>query len=429
MKDIETKPGIEGAAMEPERRDVIVIGGGPGGAATAAHLARAGLDVLMVEKERHPRFHVGESLLPQSLPLIDRLGLTERLAEIGVHKPGAEFIDADTGKRAVFDFSRSISGGPPAAYQVRRADFDKLVFDRALELGATALQDTTAKVISCDATGAVVETRGPDGVRRHAADWLIDATGRSTLMANANREKSPDPRNHSAALFGHFRGVPRAEGPEGGNIRIHLTKPGWVWQIPLPDGETSVGWVAPSDVLAARDCGVEEFFRRHAARNPTVAALLENAEHVRPMGATGNFSYRARTAGGPGHLKVGDAFGFIDPIFSTGVHLALGSAESATDLILAARRAPKERERLIARYDKGMHRRLDYVAWFIYRIHDETMRELLLNPKDVLGIERAVIALLAGDFSWDLRIRARVWIFKMIWQLAGAGLLGSRNNA
>jgi flavin-dependent dehydrogenase len=347
--------------------------------------------------------------------MLDRLGVLDRVREIGVHKPGAEFISEDGSIEQVFEFRRALTPGPSHAYQVLRSEFDALLFARAREAGATALEETTASVISCDAERAVVELRGADGAARlFETGLLVDASGRSTVMARMRGEKKPDPNNTSAAIFGHFHGIPRHEGARGGNIRIHLTDPGWMWQIPLRDGVTSIGLVAPGHYLAGRTGSIDAFFRAHVARHPHIGRMIEAAEPAGPLRSTGNFSYRADAASGPGHLKVGDAYGFIDPVFSTGVQLALSSAEEAARAILEARRRPAARDRIFAAYDRHIRWRIGHVSWFIYRIHDPAFREMMLNPRNILGIEQAVISLLAGDFRQDPRLAPRIWLFKLL---------------
>jgi flavin-dependent dehydrogenase len=227
-------------------------------------------------------------------------------------------------------------------------------------------------------------------------------------------QKHPDPRCTSAAIFGHFRGIPRAEGARGGNIRIYLTDPGWVWQIPLRDDITSVGLVAPADYLRQRSGGIEAFFAAHCGRHRHIARMIGDAEMVEPLRATGNFSYRATRATGPSHIKVGDAYGFIDPVFSSGVQLALTSAREAADVVGAILAKPQVRTARLASYHRKIERRIRYVSWFIYQIQEPAFRHLMMNPRDFLGIERAVISLLAGDFRADLRIRTRVALFKLI---------------
>jgi flavin-dependent dehydrogenase len=410
-----THPAPAAAPDATRNCDVLVIGGGPGGAATATLLARRGLDVVIVEKDAHPRFHIGESLLPHSLPILDELGALGRVREIGVAKAGAEFISEDGKTEAIFAFRRALLDGPSHAFQVLRSEFDKILFDQAAASGAVALENTTATVRSLDDHGAVVRTRNGDG---QVIDWqarfLVDASGRSTVTARMLAQKHPDPRNASAAIFGHFRGVPRAAGERGGNIRIYLTDPGWMWQIPLRDDITSIGLVARPDYLLQRSGGIEALFAAHCGRHPHIARLLADAAREGPLRSTGNFSYRATQAAGAGHIKVGDAFGFIDPIFSTGVHLALSSAREAADAVGAILARPRTRAARLAAYHRRIERRLSYVSWLIYQIHDPAFRHLMVNPRNVLGIEQALISLLAGDFRRDPRIRMRVALFKLI---------------
>ena len=159
------------------------------------------------------------------------------------------------------------------------------------------------------------------------------------------------------------------------------------------------------------------FSANAAGRNPEFARLLENAEAVGPVRATGNFSYRAGQAYGPGHIKVGDAYGFIDPIFSTGVHLALSSAVEAVDVIVKSNVSPTNRQRLLKNYDRKIQKKLKFVSWFIYSIHDPDFRHMLLTPKDWFGMERAIISLLAGDFRPKLALRSRIWLFKLMRRL------------
>lgn len=403
------------APNEPRECDVLVIGGGPGGAAAATLLARRGLDVVIVEKDAHPRFHIGESLLPHSLPLLDELGALDQVREIGIEKPGAEFISADGATEAIFEFRRALLDGPSHAFQVRRSEFDKILFDRATASGAIALENTTATILTLDDDSALVRTQANDG---EFVDWrarfVVDASGRSTITAKMLGQKHRDPRNTSAAIFGHFRGVPRAEGERGGNIRIYLTNPGWMWQIPLRDDITSVGLVAPADYLQQRSAGVEAFFSMHCARHPHIAHLLASGERDGPLHSTGNFSYRATQAAGMCHVKVGDAFGFIDPVFSTGVHLALTSAREAATTISDILSKPRIRAARLASYHTKIERRLKYVSWLIYQINDPTFRHHMVNPRNILGVEQAMISLLAGDFRLDPRIRIRVALFKLI---------------
>ena len=411
----EPKPGSDPAAARRQSCDVLVIGGGPGGSAAAIFLARQGLQTVLVERDAHPRFHIGESLLPQSLPILDDLGVLQRVRETGVYKPGAEFISEDGRTEAIFEFRRALLGGPTHAYQVLRSQFDEILFRHAETCGVRTFERTAASVQDLQEEGAVVRTTGPDG---EVIDWhtrfLVDASGRSTLTAKMLAQKQPDPRNTSAAIFGHFHGIPGLEGARAGNIRIYLTNPGWMWQIPLPDGVTSVGLVAPGDYLRARGGSIEALFNAHVARHPHIAAMLSEGSPAMRLQATGNFSYRATEAAGASHIKVGDAYGFLDPIFSTGVHLALTSAREAAAAVRDCLADPSRRLARLAAYDRSIRRRLSFVSWFVYMIHDPAFRHLMLHPKNVLGVEFAVISLLAGDFNPNLRLRSRIALFKLL---------------
>jgi flavin-dependent dehydrogenase len=410
----EPAPGSAPAA-QPRRCDVLVIGGGPGGSATAVFLARQGLETVLVERDAHPRFHIGESLLPQSLPILDELGVLERVRETGVYKPGAEFISEDGETEVIFWFNRALLGGPGHAFQVLRSEFDEILFRHATQQGVTTLERTDATVRELREDGALVRTTGPGG---EVVDWetrfLVDASGRSTVTSKMLAQKRPDPRNTSAAIFDHFHGIPMLEGERAGNIRIYLTDPGWMWQIPLPGGATSVGLVAPGEYMRARGGGIEALFKSHVARHPHIAAMVAQGTSAGRLQATGNFSYRATEAAGPSHVKVGDAYGFLDPIFSTGVHLALTSAREAAAAIRDCLARPSRRAARLAAYDRAIRKRITFVSWFVYMIHDPAFRHMMLHPKNVLGVELAVISMLSGDFEPNLRLRSRIALFKLL---------------
>ncbi len=340
--------------------------------------------------------------------------MLERVHETGVFKPGAEFISDDGQREAVFEFRRALLGGPAHAYQVLRSEFDEILFRNAERCGVRTLEGTAASVLDLQEQGAAVRTTGPDG---KVTDWqtrfLVDASGRSTVTSKMLAQKRPDPRNTSAAIFGHFHGIPRVEGARAGNIRIYLTRPGWMWQIPLRNGATSVGLVVPGDRLRAREGSIDALFGAHVARHPHIAAILSQGGPANRLQSTGNFSYFSTEAAGASHVKVGDAYGFLDPIFSTGVHLALTGAGEAAAAIGDCLADPSSRAARLGVYDRSVRRRLSFVSWFVYMIHDPAFRYLMLHPRNVLGIEQAVISLLSGDFSSDLRLRSRIALFKL----------------
>ena len=285
--------------------DVLIIGGGPAGSAAAIVLARAGRRVLLLEKDRHPRFHIGESLLPMNLPILARLGVLDRIAAIGVRKIGADFpLPADRpGDTHVFRFDRSLTPGCTHAFQVWRDRFDAELFDAAREAGADARDGVAVTAVDFGPDGR------PQGARARADDGteyaidlrhLIDASGRDTFLGNRLKLKRKNPRHQSAALFSHFRGVRRRDGENAGNITIERFADGWVWLIPLPDDVMSIGAVCSPEHLKRRRGDSEAFLLDTLRGMPTVWERMTDAERVAPVHATGNYSYVSTRMTGPG---------------------------------------------------------------------------------------------------------------------------------
>ena len=241
--------------MQPEENcDVLVVGGGPAGSTMAALLAREGRKVVLLEKEHHPRFHIGESLLPGNVALFDQLGVRDQIEKIGMPKYGIEFVPPDLGHCSYVDFAEGWDPSKASAWQVRRSDMDEVLFRHAASAGAQALEGAKVSDVAFDDDGAWVEANLDGGeTRRWRARFVVDATGRDTLLANKFRCKEKNPDHNSTALFGHFRGARRLEGKRQGNISICWFEHGWFWFIPLADGATSVGAVCWAYYLKARD--------------------------------------------------------------------------------------------------------------------------------------------------------------------------------
>ncbi len=222
---------------EPYRCSVLVVGGGPAGSTVSALLAARGIDVLLVEKDRHPRFHIGESLLPRNIPILRRLGLEDRLRSIGVLKRGADFSVPDGSRHIVFNFRDAMQPDEPTAFQVRRSEFDHMLIDNAEKAGVRVYQETRLDDLDIREDGVTAQVTGPDGTASVVeADWVVDATGRDSFLSRKLALKRRDPRHASAAVFGHFDGVERRPGDEAGNISIYWFDQGWFWVIPLRDG-------------------------------------------------------------------------------------------------------------------------------------------------------------------------------------------------
>ncbi len=404
--------------QEPEtpRYDVLVVGGGPAGSTIATVLAERGRRVVLVDKDRHPRFHIGESLLPLNLPLLDRLGVRDAIESGSIHKYGVEFVSAFHGKSVTYDFSRAWDKRFPHAYQVRRSTFDHALLQNAAAKGAEVVEGWRVTDVEFPADGEPrIEARAEDGaVRRWRAGFVVDASGRDTLLAHQLGFKTRNRRNDTAAVFGHFTGARRLPGKAEGNITIVWFDRGWFWFIPLADGATSVGAVCPSSVFKTRSTDLTTFFMGLIASCPEIADRLKNARLDTPVTATGNYSYGTTRTSGKSFILVGDACAFLDPVFSAGVYLAMVTAFMAADAVETCLDEPQRSRAVLRRYDAAMRRAFGAFTWFIYRIREPAMRNLFMSPRNWFRVEEAVLSLLAGDIFGDSPIRGRLFIFKVI---------------
>jgi flavin-dependent dehydrogenase len=398
--------------------DCIVIGSGPAGSTAAAGLAQRGRRVILLERDRHPRFHIGESLLPANLPILERLGVLERVAAIGVRKLAADFPagERDYGS---FPFSHALAPIRDHAFQVRRSEFDQLLFERAAELGVDARQGCEALGVTRDADGGQrVRVRDAGGERELRCRYVIDASGRDTLFGRQRKLKRPNPRHRSAALFGHFRGVERRPGEAAGNITIYRLPQGWLWMIPLQDDVMSVGVVCDPQHFRTRRGDLDRFLLDTVALNPRARERMAGAVALTPAEATGNYSYQCREIGGPGWVLAGDAYAFVDPIFSSGVFLAMHSAERAAALVDAALAAPGREAALQREYRRHFDAGLRTFSWFIERFTTPTMRHLFAHPTNRFQLVQAVISLLAGDVFDNRPVQRRLHLFRAIYGVA-----------
>lgn len=380
--------------------DVLVVGGGPAGSTVASLLAEKGKQVIVLEKERFPRFHIGESLLPLNLPLFDRLGVADDIRRIGIYKPGAEVV-SDAHKRATaFRFANNPHLRINHSYHVRRADFDKLLLDNSRRLGTTVLEEMRVLDVEFHDEGRVTVTaRDANGeTSLFAPRFLVDASGRDTLIAGRLGLRQIDKRNNTAAVFGHFRNVARRGGDVEGMITMHLLENGWCWMIPLPDDVMSVGLVGTRAFFRTKTGDLDGFFARAIAACPSIAQRMASAEPIGSLVTAANYSYRSQRIGGNGYLLVGDAFAFIDPLFSSGVMMAMSSAAFAAEAVDAWFRDRRRGERLMRAYERKARRGLDTLSWLIRRINTPLLRDIFMARIDLFDIRNGLLAILAGDF-------------------------------
>lgn len=414
---------MESRADELERQqcDVLVIGGGPAGSTIAPLLAENGYKVVLLDRARHPRFHIGESLLPANMPLFERLGVGEEVRAIGMVKPAAEFISTYHGMSQSFQFAEAWDKSMPYAYQVRRAEFDTVLIRNAARKGVEVHEGCKATAVEFLADETVVVRAQHEGGREQAwqARFVVDASGRDTFLANRFRIKHRNPKHNSAAIYGHFAGAHRHEGAAAGNITIFWFDHGWFWFIPMMNDVTSIGmvtWPYYTKTKGARS--LEQFLRDGIATCPPLAERLEDAVLVHDVEATGNFSYVSERNHGRNYLLLGDAYAFIDPVFSSGVWLAMNSGVIGAEAIDTCLTHPARAAAALRRFDRAMRHGPKQFSWFIYRITNPIMRDFFMGPKNIFRVKEALLSVLAGDIFGKTPIWRSVRIFKLLYYFA-----------
>jgi flavin-dependent dehydrogenase len=394
--------------------DVAIIGGGPAGSTAACLLAQAGRRVVVLEREKFPRFHIGESLLPYSMPAFDRMGVRETLDRTAQPKHGAEIITACGTRHLRFHFRNGFQLKHHRSYQVERSTFDKLLLDNAATHGAEVREETPVAGVDFDEEGVTVRLANPGGGTIRAR-YVIDASGRNTVIGQQQRLKQSYPNLQKFSVFAHYENVRREPGEDGCTLtRMIRSKDRWFWVIPLSDTKTSIGVVTDTATFKAMRLSPEEALASSFREQPHFQEILEGARRVSPVYSTGDYSYRNTRLVGPRWMLAGDAAGFIDPVFSTGVFLAIASGEQTADAIHAALEKPSRAPKLFALYEKRLNRVMDLYLKFVTAWYQHEFIEVISHPTARFQLPAAVNAVLAGNINGGFSIWWRMQLFYLV---------------
>jgi flavin-dependent dehydrogenase len=397
--------------------DVAIIGGGPAGSIAGALLARAGRRVIVLERDKFPRFHIGESLLPFSMQAFTRLGLHEKFARAGfMEKFGGEMYGACGADGVKFYFEDGFRSSTDRSYQVTRADFDKVLLDHAAESGAEVCEETSVDSVDFADDGATlaITRKANGGSKEIRARYVIDASGRNSILLAKFKLKVSYEHLQKISIFAHYDGMTRAEGRDGTLTRMVRAFDRWFWVIPLSATRTSVGVVLDGAVFKKSGLSAEEFLQRAIEEQPLLIQQMRNAERVTPVRTAADFSYRSRHLTGDRWMLAGDAAGFIDPVFSSGVFLAVLAGEQAADALHVVLDQPAKRKKLFARYERSINKAMDVYLRFVDAWYSKEFIEVFLHPQDLFQIPPAVNAVLGGNIGDSFAIKWRMWIFYML---------------
>ena len=395
--------------------DVLVIGGGPAGSAAAIFARQQGLSVCVVEKETFPRFHIGESLLPYGNKIFEELGVWPLLEAAGfVHKFGAYFFLANGAAGKEILFAEGVIPGLERTFQVERAKFDTILLDHARTLGAEVRMPAAVRaLVPCDG-GHAATVKISGGEQTVTARWVIDASGRDKFFpCEAKRATDPSPFPKRVAIYNHFHGVVRCTGRAAGHTTAVRLGDGWFWIIPLAEGRTSVGLVTTVESMRRAGLTPAELFERAVAHSPKLRELMAGAEPVMDFRVTSDYSYFHRTLATERMVMAGDAGGFFDPIFSSGVYMALHSAQLAVGMVA---RAHREQRPLTSgecrRYTRAVKKHAGVFQKLIAVFYDNDAFSVFLCQRPPLRIDCAITSIVAGHarLTWPVWWRFKVFL-------------------
>jgi flavin-dependent dehydrogenase len=394
--------------------DVAIIGGGPAGSTAACLLAQAGRRVIVLERDKFPRFHIGESLLPYSLPAFERMGIREVLDRTCQPKQGAELYTSCGARHVIFRFRDGFRLAHQRSYQVERSSFDKLLLDNAASHGAEVREETGVAGVDFDDDGATVRLAGPNaGAIR--SRYVIDASGRQTVIGQQFDLKRSYPDLQKFSVYAHYDNVRREPGDDGCTLtRMVRSSDRWFWVIPLNATRTSIGMVMDTAAFKAARLSPEAALEAGLREQPHFQDIMGDAKRVTPVHATGDYSYRNTRLVGPRWMLAGDAAGFIDPVFSTGVFLAIASGEWAADTLHVALSNPGKRATLFGKYEKRMNRIMNLYLRFVSSWYRNEFVEVITHPTPKFQLPGAINSVLAGNIGENFGIWWRMQLFYLV---------------
>ena len=366
----------DSSSVATQEFDVLIIGAGPAGCAAATVLAEHGRRVALLEKRPRDRYSVGESLIPFCYDALERLGLREALDQAGYSFPkhSVQFAAQDGRVSRSFYFFQHTDHPRAKTWQVVRSEFDQLLLDRALSSGVEYFEETRARELIQENGGRVLGVRAERAGQalELRAPITVDATGRDTFAQSRLGWKIPDEKLKKMAIWTYFKGATRDEGYDEGTTTIaYLPRKGWFWNIPLPDDRVSVGLVADGDYLFSGTKDLAEIFEREVQQQAWLRGRLKAARRTDDYRVTSEFSYRSRHCATDGLVLIGDAFAFLDPVFSAGVYYALTSGLVAADAIQAGLEVGDTSAARFTAYGEELRRQMEPMRKLVYAFYDQ----------------------------------------------------------